>query len=57
MKGLRIELGLSQDDFAKKLGTTQSRISDYENGKARITLEKLNEFCNKANLTVEIIVK
>ncbi len=34
----RIEAGLRQEDVAKKLGVTQSHISDIESGQRRIDL-------------------
>ncbi|MFH1391203.1 MAG: helix-turn-helix domain-containing protein [Candidatus Diapherotrites archaeon] len=33
MKKIRLELGITQKEFAKRLGITQSTLSDYEAGR------------------------
>jgi len=35
MKKIRLELGTTQKDLAKKLGITQSTLSDYEAGRRK----------------------
>lgn len=37
IKAARNKLGLSQAQFAEKLGTQQARVSDWENGKHPIS--------------------
>lgn len=38
IKRLRKSLGISQDELAEKLGTTQSRVSYLESGKSNLTI-------------------
>ena len=47
IKILRTELGLTQVEFAKLLGTTQMTISTWENGKCPDYINKLAELALK----------
>ena len=47
IKILRKELGLTQVEFAKLLGTTQMTISTWENGKCPDYINKLAELALK----------
>lgn len=40
--GLRVRLGLSQEELAAKVGTTQSVISRLESGRHPVSVEMLN---------------
>lgn len=46
IKLLREKTGLEQKDFAKKLNTYPSRISEYENNKFDISLNKFLKWCD-----------
>ena len=41
----REEMGLSQEELAKRLGYTQSSLSNYELGKRRLYLSDLKKIC------------
>lgn len=49
IKKLRKEVGLTQDQFAKKVGIAQANVSDLERNKYDITLSKFIDFCKKLN--------
>lgn len=40
IKEIRLKLIMSQEDFAKELGTSQKVISMWESGKTKISLKK-----------------
>jgi len=42
--GLRVRHGLSQNEFAKKVGRPQSYIARLESGKANVEVETLQSF-------------
>ena len=50
MKGLRARCGLSQSAMALQLGTSKSRISEYENLRKNISLTRFLEWCEKLNV-------
>ncbi|WP_046007431.1 helix-turn-helix transcriptional regulator [Pseudoalteromonas rubra] len=41
---IRQELGLSQEELARKLGINQATISNYESGKTEMTISQMFEF-------------
>lgn len=45
-KELRKVLGLSQEEFGKKLGITKSGISDIESGRRNVTEQHIIMLCN-----------
>lgn len=47
---LRKELGLSQKDFAEKVGTSQSAINYWENGKRQPRLEQIQKIVSALNI-------
>ena len=54
IKKLRSITGLNQTDFAIKTGTTQNRVSMYENGKTRVLLDSFLEWCDVFGVDFEI---
>lgn len=55
IKKLRSITGLNQTDFAIKIGTTQNRVSMYENGRTRILLDSFLDWCNKCGVEFKIL--
>ncbi len=45
LRAVRKEAGLTQDQLAERLGTLQSRITDYERGIRRLDLMELRQVC------------
>lgn len=54
---LRKEQGLTQTQFAEKLGTTQKQISKYERGIQDISAYRLIEMSNLFNVSVDYILE
>ena len=52
-----IDLDMSQREFAKKLGTTQSMVSKYEKGLTLPTTEILYKIAKLGKITVEKILE
>ena len=50
IKSLRKQCGLNQTQFAQKVGTQPTRVSEYETNKHQISLSKFLEWCNKVNV-------
>lgn len=48
----RVEAGLSQVEFAKLMGVTQSQISRWENGDSNPTIETLARIAFRLNLHI-----
>jgi DNA-binding XRE family transcriptional regulator len=53
VKKYRLELGLSQADLAKAVGTSQQQIHRIENGLHRIDLQTATQICVKLNRKLE----
>lgn len=53
VKQYRLELGLSQADLAKAVGTSQQQIHRIENGLHRIDLKTATQICVKLNRKLE----
>ena len=51
LKYFRYQLNLSQEKFAEKLGTTLPYINQLEKGKRKPTLELLDKFSSKLNVS------
>jgi transcriptional regulator with XRE-family HTH domain len=47
----REQKGMSQEDFAKKIGISRGYLSDLERGVREMSLETLNEICKKTATT------
>lgn len=54
VKGLRLELGLSQTEFAKRVGKPQSTIARIETGAVLLTIKLLREIATKVGKRLEI---
>lgn len=54
---LREEYDLTQEDMGKIVGTKKYSICNWENGKEIIPLNKLNEYANYFNVSMDYIVK
>jgi transcriptional regulator with XRE-family HTH domain len=48
----RVAAGLTQRQLAKRLGTFQSRIYDYESGERRLDLVQLRDYVAAMGLTL-----
>lgn len=58
IKELRISLiGLTQEDFAVKLGYDRTYISRVESGKQNLTIESLFSICQGLNVTLSDFFK
>ncbi len=56
VKNVRIELKLSQEDLAHKLGVSFATINRWENGSynpSRLAKKAFNDFCKENNITEE----
>lgn len=54
LKELRLELGLTQDEFAKRVGKPQSTIARIETGAMIPTVHLLSEIATSLNKRLEI---
>ena len=54
VKNLRLELGLSQTEFAKRVGKPQSTIARIETGAVLPTIKLLREIATKVGKRLEI---
>lgn len=52
IRRLREKQGLSQSEFARRLNTTQSRLSDLELGKRRLSISALEEMAEILSVKV-----
>lgn len=53
-KAQRIKLNLTQTQVGEKLGVPKNRISEFENNKSNLQLDKLLKLLNNLNLTISI---
>ena len=44
--GFRLKHDLTQSDLAERAGISQVMVSDYENGKRKLTLKAATKFAN-----------
>lgn len=56
IKELRESFGLSQDELASRIGTSQRQISFYENGKNEPTAHVLDALANALNTTSDYLL-
>ena len=49
MKDRRLRMGLTQAAVEKRCGIPQSRISKFETGKGRFSLEEFRRYCRALN--------
>lgn len=56
IKNIRISLGFSQTEFAKKLGIKQSTLSDIERGKSKMTTKVISKLHKDLNVSAEYLI-
>ena len=54
---LRRKNRISQEEFAKKIGTTQSNIARMESGSQNLTIEMLDKVAETFNKKLQILIK
>ncbi|MDP3800015.1 MAG: helix-turn-helix transcriptional regulator [bacterium] len=54
---LRIKNNISQEEFAKRIGTTQSNIARMESGSQNFTIEMLDKVAETFNKKLQILIK
>lgn len=52
--GIRLELGMTQAQFAERVGVKQSFLSRLENGEQNLTIETLQQLAQRAGATVHV---
>ena len=57
LKKLRLSKNYSQEEMAELLNTSQSVVSEFENGITLIQTAFLYDICNKFNISAEDIIK
>ena len=50
----RIELGMTQDDAARAAGITRKTLSEFENGRGRMSLNNLNRLLRSVGLELAV---
>lgn len=50
----RLELGMTQKEFADFMGVTQGMVSKWESREYNFTVKSLNEICHKVNLFLSL---
>jgi len=50
----RIEMGLTQREFAEYMGVTQEMVSKWESREYNFTIKTLNEICQKIDLKLYV---
>lgn len=53
----RLDLGMTQKEFADYMGVTQGMISKWESREYNFTIKSLNEICQKLGLSLSIIME
>lgn len=56
LRDLRFQAGMTQTELAKKLGTTQRCVSNWENGNARPDLETIIAIADVFNETTDYVL-
>jgi DNA-binding transcriptional regulator YiaG len=57
LKQIRKDAGMTQDDLAERLDTSQSRITDYERGVRRLDMVELRQICEAVGTTLPEFVR
>ena len=52
--GIRLELGMTQAQFAERVAVKQSFLSRLENGEQNLTIETLQQLAQRAGATVHV---
>ena len=50
----RIEMGMTQQEFAEYMGVTQGMVSKWESRDYNFTIRTLNDICQKINLELSV---
>lgn len=50
----RLEMGMTQQEFAKYMGVSQGMISKWESREYNFTIKTLNDICSKLNLEFSV---
>ena len=53
----RLDLGMTQKEFADYMGVTQSMISKWESREYNFTIRSLNEICQKLGLSLSMSIE
>lgn len=53
----RLDLGMTQMEFAKFMGVTQGMVSKWESRDYNFTIKSLNEICQKLDLTLTVNIE
>ena len=53
----RLELGMTQTEFAEYMGVSQGMVSRWESREYNFTIKTLNEICKKLNLELSVNVE
>ena len=53
----RLEMGMTQQDFAEYMGVTQGIVSKWESREYNFTIKTLNEICQKIDLELSVSLK
>lgn len=56
LKMLRLDAGLSQEEFALKAGISRSGIANYETGKRRPDIETIRKFADIYGVTIDVLI-
>lgn len=55
IKALRIDRGMTQEEFAKALNVTKKTVGSWEQGKTRPKLDKIEAICETLGVTYDSI--
>lgn len=53
----RVELGMTQKEFAQKMGVSQGMVSKWESGEYNFTINTINDICERLGLLFEPLIK
>lgn len=53
----RLEMGMTQQEFAEYMGVTQGMVSKWESREYNFTIKTLNEICQKIDLELSVSLK
>lgn len=53
IKAIRMQMGLSQDEFAGLVGADRTYVCKIENGRRNLTIKKLCSICEKCGFTLQ----
>ncbi len=56
IRGLRLEKGLTQEEFAKELHVSMSTINKWENGKKKPSYDTIVFLCKYFNISADILL-